>query len=161
NATVNAAGTLSYTPAAGTILGAGGRTLTVSFTPADPLYYSGATKSVTLVVQKATPVVIWPAPGPIAQGTALSGAQLDASANVGGTFSYAPPAGTVLPAGLATLSVTFTPTDANFATVSKTVSILLSSDDIARFDIGGAVGREVVVRIGTDEDGAGGVEVAR
>ena len=43
---------------------------------------------------------------------ALSAAQLNATASVPGKFAYTPAAGTVLPAGAQTLSVTFTPTDA-------------------------------------------------
>jgi hypothetical protein len=58
-------------------------------------------------------VITWPAPADIVYGTALSATQLNATANVAGTFVYAPVAGTVLNAGSSqTLSVTFTPTDA-------------------------------------------------
>lgn len=54
----------------------------------------------------------WSAPANIAYGTALSAAQLNASANVPGTFAYSPPLATVLNAGTGqTLSVTFTPDD--------------------------------------------------
>ena len=58
------------------------------------------------------PVVAWANPLPITQGTPLSGVQLDATANIAGTFSYYPVAGTVLSVGDQTLQVTFTPTDA-------------------------------------------------
>src|SRR5439155_1402755 len=52
-------------------------------------------------------------------------AQLDAAANVPGTFVYTPPSGTVVSAGLGQmLSAMFTPTDtANYAPVAKTVTI--------------------------------------
>ena len=61
---------------------------------------------------KATPVITWPNPAPIAFGTALGAAQLNALANVPGAFVYSPTAGTVLPTGPAQqLSVVFTPTD--------------------------------------------------
>jgi hypothetical protein len=74
----------------------------------------------------ATPTITWDTPPPIVQGTALSGAQLDATANVAGTFVYTPPAGTVLPFGLHTLSVTFTPTDtANYAPATDSVSLVV------------------------------------
>jgi len=54
--------------------------------------------------------ITWPSPADIVYGTALSGIQLNATANVAGTFSYNPAAGTVLTAGASqTLSVTFTP----------------------------------------------------
>jgi plastocyanin len=56
--------------------------------------------------------VSWAIPPSIVYGTALSAAQLDATANTVGTFKYSPPLGTVLPAGSGqALSVTFTPAD--------------------------------------------------
>ena len=58
------------------------------------------------------PVVTWANPLPITQGTPLSSVQLNATANIAGTFSYYPAAGTVLPVGDQTLQVTFTPSDA-------------------------------------------------
>ena len=53
NATTSAPGTFTYTPAAGTVLGAGVHTLTASFTPSDPTQFKPATKSVQLTVMKA------------------------------------------------------------------------------------------------------------
>jgi hypothetical protein len=53
NATASVAGTLVYTPAAGTVLGAGTQTLKVSFTPTDTTDYTAATGSVTLTVNQA------------------------------------------------------------------------------------------------------------
>jgi len=50
NATVNAPGTLVYTPPAGTLLDDGVATLSVVFTPTDSNNYNTATKSVTLTV---------------------------------------------------------------------------------------------------------------
>src|SRR5207248_11733543 len=84
-----------------------------------------ASKTVSINVLKATPVITWTTPADIIYGTALSNAQLNATASVAGTFVYAPAAGDVLNAGAAqTLSVAFTPTDAaNYTTASKTVSI--------------------------------------
>src|SRR5580658_2158977 len=57
------------------------------------------------------PIITWNAPAAISYGTALSSAQLNATANVPGSFAYTPAPGTVLKAGSQTLSVTFTPTD--------------------------------------------------
>src|SRR5205823_2992999 len=84
-----------------------------------------ATKTVSITVLKATPIITWTTPADIIYGTALSTTQLNASANVAGTVVYTPPAGAVLNAGAAqTLSVSFTPTDtANYTTASKTVAI--------------------------------------
>jgi len=64
------------------------------------------------IVVKQTPVITWGNPADITYPTALSGTQLNASANVAGSFTYAPVAGTVLNAGNGqTLHVNFTPTD--------------------------------------------------
>jgi hypothetical protein len=47
------AGTFVYTPAAGTVLGTGLQTLSVTFTPANPAVYSSATATVSLLVNPA------------------------------------------------------------------------------------------------------------
>src|SRR5262249_58410794 len=87
--------------------------------------YPTATKTVTINVLKATPVITWATPADITYGTALGATQLNATANTLGTFVYTPISGTVLNAGSAqSLSVTFTPTDgANYTTATKTVTI--------------------------------------
>ena len=78
----------------------------------------------------AYPALTWSTPADIIYGAALGGAQLNASAtydstNVPGTFTYTPPAGTVLNAGAGqALSVTFTPANgADFLPVSTNVAI--------------------------------------
>jgi hypothetical protein len=122
NATSNVPGTLTYSPAAGAVLSAGAQTLSVTFTPDDPANFNGATASVALNVIKAASTITWPLPADIAYGTALGASQLNATANVPGSFSYSPAAGTILGAGPRTLTVTFTPTDtANYAGASTSV----------------------------------------
>ena len=64
--------------------------------------------------------ITWAAPDAITYGTPLSATQLDASSSVPGTFSYSPPAGTVLSGGQQTLLVTFTPTDLTSHLVTTT-----------------------------------------
>jgi hypothetical protein len=82
----------------------------------------------TLTVTKALPVIAWAAPAAITYGTSLSSSQLNATASVPGTFVYDPAAGTVLPLGTATLSVTFTPTDTvNYATATETVQLVVNA----------------------------------
>ena len=87
NAVANVPGTFAYTPTAGTVLNAGSQTLTAAFTPSDTNTYSTATATVQLTVAQAAPVITWPAPAAIEQGKALGSAQLNASANVPGTFT--------------------------------------------------------------------------
>lgn len=132
NATAaNVPGTFTYSPAAGTVLGAGTQALSVTFTPTDSSV-SAQTATVNLVVNKATPVITWPAPAAIAYGTALSSTQLNATANVPGTFVYTPHMGSALTAGTTTLSVTFTPNDeANYATATATVNLTVNSGGAA------------------------------
>jgi hypothetical protein len=127
NATANVAGTFAYSPAAGTVLGAGSQTLAVIFTPDDSANYSLATANVSIAVGKAAPVITWATPAGITYGTMLSGTQLNASANVNGSFVYTVPAASELGAGTHDLSVTFTPADgANYTTASRSVSIVVS-----------------------------------
>jgi uncharacterized protein YjiK len=123
------AGSFSYSPAAGTVLTAGKQSLSVTFTPTDSTDYTAATAAVPLVVNQATPTVSWTAPAAIAYGSALSAAQLDATASVPGTFAYSPALGAVLKAGPQTLSVTFTPTDVtDYSTATATASLTVNQD---------------------------------
>ncbi|WP_215734181.1 beta strand repeat-containing protein, partial [Geobacter grbiciae] len=129
NATANTAGTFTYTPATGTVMSTvGTQALSVSFTPTDSTNYTSATASVSLsVVAKQLPTITWAAPAAITYGTALDATQLNATANVAGTFVYTPASGTVLNAGSQTLLVTFTPTDtATYTTATKTVSLTVN-----------------------------------
>ena len=76
---------------------------------------------------QATPTITWASPASIVYGTALSAIQLDATANVPGTFAYSLAAGTVLGAGSQTLSVTFTPTDTtDYKTATAETTIVVA-----------------------------------
>jgi hypothetical protein len=77
------------------------QTLSVTFTPTDTANFTGATATTTINVLKASTTISWSAPADITYGTALSATQLNATANVPGTFVYEPAAGTVLNAGAA------------------------------------------------------------
>jgi hypothetical protein len=70
-------------------------------------------------------VITWATPGAITYGSALSAAQLNATANTAGTFAYNPPLGSVLNAGNGrTLTVIFTPSElVNFSKATNTVTI--------------------------------------
>ena len=124
NATSPVAGSFVYTPAAGRVLNAGfGQVLSVTFNPTDTATYQSATASVLINVLPSGPTVTWNAPAPLTALNPLSIVQLNATADAGGTFSYSPVAGTVLPLGQHTLSVTFTPTNTAFAPIVKTVPL--------------------------------------
>ena len=127
DATASVAGSFVYAPAAGTVLGAGSQTLSVTFTPTDANDFTTATASVTLIVNKGLPVITWAMPAAISFGTALSATQLDASTTVAGTFAYSPATGTILGAGSQNLSVTFTPTDGtDDSTATAQVSLVVN-----------------------------------
>lgn len=143
DATASVAGSFSYTPAAGKVLSVGSNTLSVTFTPTDSVNYNTVTATTTLTVTQATPTIVWPAPSPIAVGTALSSTQLDATAlvngtSVGGTFVYSPVAGTIeSTAETVLLAVTFTPTDTtDYTTASGTTSLIVAAADTAVVDFG-------------------------
>jgi hypothetical protein len=126
DATASVAGSFTYTPAAGTVLKAGaGQNLSVGFTPTDTIDYTGANTTAIINVVQATPTITWPNPADIIYGTALSSTQLDAVASVPGTFTYTPPKGTVLKAGVGqTLSLDFTPADTiDYKSTSATTTI--------------------------------------
>jgi hypothetical protein len=113
------------------------------------------TRPVSITVVKATPVIEWADPGPLSAGDPLPAADLDASAEtptlvtaesapigpipvapghrqIPGAYSFSPVAGTVLPVGNDTLTVTFTPTDIqNYNPATVTVPIRVPRADIA------------------------------
>ncbi len=120
------AGTFTYSPASGTVLNAGTQSLGVTFTPTNTTNYMAVSGSATVVVGKATPALTWTNPAALTYGTALSGTQLNATANVAGTFTYNPASGTVLNAGTQSLGVTFTPTNTtNYMTVSGSATVVV------------------------------------
>ena len=82
------------------------------------------TSAHAMAATPATPVITWANPATIYYGTALSSTQLNASANVPGTFTYSPGSGTVLGAGSRSLNATFTPTDTtNYTTAYASVTL--------------------------------------
>jgi hypothetical protein len=139
-------GKFNYTQAAGTVLGAGTQTLNVSFTPTDTADFKTATGTASLTVNQAKPTITWSPPASIVVGTALSAAQLNATATstlgtVAGSFVYNPAAGAVLPVGAnQALAVTFNPTDTldyTIATGATTITVIpLAVSTVAPASVG-------------------------
>ncbi|MGA3373211.1 MAG: hypothetical protein ABSC48_15765, partial [Terracidiphilus sp.] len=126
-ATASVPGTFVYTPAAGAVLPTGTHTLSAAFTPANSASFAADQATVSLTVTKAKPALTWPAPAPIVYGTALSAAQLNATASVAGKFAYIPGIGAVLAAGTHTPSVIFTPADTtNYTAAQAAVSLTVT-----------------------------------
>ncbi len=107
---------------------AGTYSYSVTFTPTDTADYSSTTTTVSVTVNKATPTISSP---PIASsivyGATLSTSRLsEGTASTGGTFAWTNGA-TVPPAGTASYSVTFTPTDlADYNTTTVNVNLIVS-----------------------------------
>lgn len=133
--TVPVVGTYVYAPALGTLLTAGTHTLSFTFTPTNlttPGLFNSVTGSVSITVNlpTGTPVISWAPLVPITYGTPLSALQLDATAALAGSpiagvfsYSYVCPTksgvatiGTVLPAGVCTLSASFLPKLTSYTT---------------------------------------------
>jgi FG-GAP-like repeat/Bacterial Ig-like domain (group 3) len=132
-------GTYVYTPPATTVLPVGTNPLSVTFTPSNPAAYTTVSATNSILVTQATPILNWPTPAAIAQGTALTGIQLDATAtyqgaSLPGNFNYTvlpantPAMNAVLAAGTWTLQVVFTPADTtDFTTATATVQIVVGT----------------------------------
>jgi hypothetical protein len=127
----SAAGTLTYSPAAGTLLSAGNnQALTVDAAETDN--YNAATATVHINVNKAEQTITWATPDNITYGTLLSGAQLNAAiagsatagASVPGVLTYDPAAGTLLAAGSHTLHVDAAATG-NYNAASEEVTLVV------------------------------------
>src|SRR6202000_40978 len=97
-------------------------------------YYSLTFAPGTLSITKATPVITWANPADITYGTALvqsAAGQLNATASVGGTFSYSPAAGTILSGGPHTLTATSTPPDTtDYTTATASVQIVVDQRNL-------------------------------
>jgi len=98
----------------------------ITATISSPNFSSNVVASDTVIFQQP-PTIHWATPPPIVYGTPLSGAQLDATSPLAGSFSYSPAAGTVLTVGPQTLTATFTPTDTiDYTTGTATVTLTVA-----------------------------------
>ena len=86
---------------------------------------SAAVNSAGVSVGRATPsVTTWPAPGAITYGQALSASTLSGGvASVAGTFAYTAPTTVPTSVGTFSASVTFTPTDTNYDSISGLANV--------------------------------------
>src|SRR5262249_29170034 len=104
--------------------GAGSYQVTATFPGSTD--YPPASATGPVPIAQATPGIRLHNPGAIAVFMPLGTNQLNANANVPGTFVYTPPAGTLLSAGTQTLSATFTPADrGDYTTATTTVTLVV------------------------------------
>jgi dienelactone hydrolase len=127
NATADSAGTFAYDPSAETLVDPGEHTLSAMFTPDDSGNVTNATATVLLTVHPRIPVITWVTPQSITFGDAISSRQFNATADVPGSFIFAPRVGTVFDVGEHTLDALFTPDDSKnfrFATAAVQLSVV-------------------------------------
>jgi hypothetical protein len=85
-----------------------------------------------LTITMAAPILSWTTPAAVTYGVALGSNQLDATANVPGSFDYNPSSGTILAPGANTLSVLFTPADPlDYSSATGSVSLVVLAVPIA------------------------------
>lgn len=135
-------GASSGTLAAGVKLIAGSYTLTAQFTPSDAALGAAISGTASLTVEKATPVVTWNNPPNIkytydgTSGPKLSVEQLNAIADVSGTFTYSPAVDTELSAGQQTVTASFAPSDsANYNSLPQNSDTLEIRFKVLKGDI--------------------------
>jgi len=128
NAVGSVPGTYTYSPAAASVPAVGKQVLKVTYVPTDAKYETIEATVEIEVLAKAK--VTWANPASIVEGTALSSAQLNATASVPGTFAYEPKDGTLLTPGKYTLKVTFTPTDSRLSPVTAEVTIEVTAKPV-------------------------------
>jgi hypothetical protein len=102
---------------------------TITATVSSAIFSTNPSFTDNVIFQQAPPIT-WATPANIVYGTPLteglpgSGAQLDATSTLAGTFTYSPAAGTILGTGKQTLTATFTPTDqVDYTTATASVTL--------------------------------------
>jgi MBG domain len=119
--------TVTYTQNGVTIVPINAGTYQVLARLENPNFQAADARGILTILQ-AAPTIRW-TPGPITLGTRLGATQLNATAtgiggaSLTGTFRYNPAAGTVLRAGPQSLTVEFTPSDANYSRATKTIEV--------------------------------------
>jgi len=107
---INSASSQAALTTAPQTLPVGMHTLTASFL-SDANFNASTSPGVIVTVTQTVPTITWPPPATMQYGTPLGAAQLNATANIPGSFTYSQPAGTVLPPGTTRVTATFAPTD--------------------------------------------------
>ena len=107
-------------------LAAGSHNVSAAYTSSNG-YAAAMSAAATLVIAQAAPAITWSTPAPITYGTPLTSAQLDATSTVAGTFTYTPPASTIVGAGPQTLSVLLTPNNlTDYSSATQTVVLTVN-----------------------------------
>lgn len=114
---------------ASTILDAGPHTITATLPESDN--YNSSSTTATITVTKAGSEITWETPAAIAYGTPISVVELNATANVEGSFEYTlngeNAEGLTPEVGSYTIIANFTPTSANYSGNSASVTLKVVS----------------------------------
>jgi hypothetical protein len=151
----------------------GNYAITVDVGALNATNYTFAVQNGVLTITRATPVITWSDPASINSTTALSSTQLNAVADVAGSFVYNPAAGAILPVGTQTLSTLFTPADTtDYDTVTALVTIVItpasnpgagiSVSGSTLFIVGGAASSDQIQisPVGASSTGSTGLQVS-
>jgi len=121
-------GSFASMPSSGEVLPAGAHIVHAVFMPEDAANYLPAAADVPVQIAKNFPIITWNTPEAIVYGSELTAVQLNATANVGGHFTYSPALGKKLGAGQHTITATFAPDDeANYQSVQATVQLTVEN----------------------------------
>jgi|GEM_PF-7083290 len=111
------------------ILDAGTHTITATLPESDN--YNETAATATIVVNQAETSIEWNTPAAIAYGTPISGVELNAKANVEGSFAYTlngeEAKGQTPNVGSHSITATFTPSSANYKESTATVTLQVVS----------------------------------
>jgi len=147
DASVNYPGTLTYSPALGTVLGAGNQKLNVTFTPNDPTKVAPASASTSLKVEKTTPTVtVSPAASKIkvAEGLGMTIAVSGSGSTPSGTVIVSSGSFTSWPVALISGSASFTIPKGSLAAGTDTLTASYISDSISSANYNNASGTALV-----------------
>lgn len=132
NVELNSASAQAVLPLGNLALAAGSYNLTAIF-PGNSNFATSTSPAVSVTVSQTVPVITWTGSGgSLEYGTPLSAAQLNATANIPGAFTYTPGLGVILPPGTNVVNAAFAPTDSfNYAPASATLSVTVGSPSLA------------------------------
>jgi RHS repeat-associated protein len=134
NATASVPGTFAYTPALGAVVGAGNRTLSVTFTPSDATNYASVTATTSLLVNKASLTV-----------TANNAGRVYGAANPALTYAVT---GLVNGDAASVVTGVTVSTTAGTASAVGTYPITASGGSAANYNLAHAAGTLTVTRAG-------------
>ena len=147
DASVNYPGTLTYSPALGTVLGAGNQKLIVTFTPNDPTKVAPALASTSLKVEKTTPTVTAsPAASNIkvAEGLGMTIAVAGSGSTPSGTVIVSSGSFTAWPVTLISGAASFTIPKGSLAAGTDTLTATYIPDAISSANYNSASGSALV-----------------